>query len=50
MQTNAPAISDISFLIRHIIGYENLNTLEGYTDINPDMVNDILEESSKISS
>ncbi len=50
MQTNAPAINDISFLIRHIIGYENLNALEGYTDVTSDMVDVMLTESGKISS
>ena len=50
MQTNAPAINDISFLIEHIIGYENLNALEGYTDVTSDMVDVMLAESGKISS
>ena len=49
MSYTAP-VTDMSFVLRHVAGLEDVSSLPGYEDAQADFVSAALEEGSKLSS
>ncbi|NIY77212.1 acyl-CoA dehydrogenase [Thalassospira sp. HF15] len=50
MSDFTPPISDIRFLIHHVIGLDTVSTLPPYAETSPDLVDAILEEAGKFAA
>jgi alkylation response protein AidB-like acyl-CoA dehydrogenase len=43
-------IRDMQFVLKHVVGLDQVNTLPGWEEITPDVVDAILEEAGKLAS
>jgi 3-(methylthio)propanoyl-CoA dehydrogenase len=50
MAEYAAPIRDMQFVLKHVVGLDQVNTLPGWEEITPDVVDAILEEAGKLAS
>ncbi len=49
MAEYAAPLKDMKFVLKHVVGLEQVNTLPGWEDVTEDVVDAILEEASKLA-
>ena len=50
MAEYAAPLKDMQFVLKHVVGLDQVNTLPGWEEITPDVVDAILEEAGKLAS
>jgi len=50
MAEYAAPLKDMQFVLKHVVGLDQVNALPGWEEVTPDVVDAILEEASKLAS